>query len=286
MKKVLYIIGNGFDLAHNMKTGYGDFKSFCEKQPKLYQELQRFYGDILHREGIKWWYQFENNLGKLDYEYIMKSDKTILASSNLLTFLTNHIRIPFAEWLKLITIPNVRRFNLEAGALFFTFNYTSVLEDLYHVRPADVFHVHGHLKNPVEADNLIIGHNFSERELFEDFISRYPNRTALNMDIVEQLYVSAAKGGKNVNGIINRNEEYFNNLLTINTIICIGFSFNDFDMPYLKRIFESNADQTKLQWQVYYYDRSDEMRFQNQLQAIGVDKCNIITRDIRSIYAE
>ena len=46
----LYIIGNGFDIAHGIPCKYSDFRRYCEeKMPKMYEKLNRFYdgGDKL-----------------------------------------------------------------------------------------------------------------------------------------------------------------------------------------------------------------------------------------------
>lgn len=286
MNNSLYIIGNGFDLAHDMKTRYSDFKNYCERRPSLYQEFQKFYGDILNREGINWWYQFEKNLGVLDYEHILRSEKAVLAPFNLLSFLTNHIRIPFASWLNQVPLATIRKFALETETRYFTFNYTDLLEQLYRIPASNIFHVHGRLNNPADFDNLIVGHNYSERELYVDFLHRYPNRIGMDLDLVEKLYSTAAEGGKKVERIIDLNIEYFDSLSSVDSIVCIGFSFNDFDMPYLKRIFESNKNQTGLHWQVYYYQRDDDLRIREQLSSIGVDSCNITTDDVKTILLD
>lgn len=283
MDNSLYIIGNGFDLAHGMKTHYSDFKIFCEKRPSLYKELQKFYGDFLNREGINWWYQFEKNLGILDYEHFLCSENAVLAPNHLFTFLINHIRIPFAKSLKQVHIADVCKFNLDTEARYFTFNYTDVLEQLYHIPSSNICHIHGRLNIPADSNNLIVGHNYSEKVLFKDYLYRYSQSTGLDWDLVYQLLVKAAEGGKGVERIIDQNIEYFYSLSSVDMIICIGFSFNDFDIPYLKKFFESNRNQTELHWQVYYYERDDVIRIREQLSSIGVDSCNISTEDVKSI---
>ena len=283
MDNSLYIIGNGFNLAHGMKTHYSDYKIFCEKQPSLYKELQLFYGDFLNREGINWWYQFEKNLGILDYEHVSASDNAFLAPNHLFTFLTNHIRISFAEWLNQVHIADVCKFNLDEEARYFTFNYTDVLEQLYHIPSSNICHIHGRLNNPIDSNNLIVGHNYLEKELFKNYVSRYPQSVGVSWDLVNQLLAKAAEGGKGVERIIDRNKEYFYSLSSVEIIICIGFSFNDFDMPYIKKIFESNRNRMGLLWHVYYYEREDDLRIRECLSSIGVDSYNISTKDVKGI---
>ena len=46
MREDLYIIGNGFDLAHGIKSKYSDFRDFlASNQLELYQGLQEFFDE-------------------------------------------------------------------------------------------------------------------------------------------------------------------------------------------------------------------------------------------------
>lgn len=60
----LYIIGNGFDLFHNMKTRFEDFRDFLsDKDFTLLSEFETFYS-ITNNEGylIKEWNNLEEIL--------------------------------------------------------------------------------------------------------------------------------------------------------------------------------------------------------------------------------
>jgi hypothetical protein len=48
----LYIIGNGFDLAHNQATSYVDFYSYCKDIEDYYDDLFRTINSVnmLHRQ--------------------------------------------------------------------------------------------------------------------------------------------------------------------------------------------------------------------------------------------
>ena len=63
----LYILGNGFDIHHNIPCQYKDFKDWLEdKRPEVYAIMTRLYGNRL--DSKEWWQDFENSLVDFDVE--------------------------------------------------------------------------------------------------------------------------------------------------------------------------------------------------------------------------
>ena len=64
MNKMLYIIGNGFDLAHNMKSSYRDFKEWlCRSECIDYiLIMQQFFPSVIDGKYLLW-SDFENVYG-------------------------------------------------------------------------------------------------------------------------------------------------------------------------------------------------------------------------------
>ena len=61
--KTLYIIGNGFDLWHELPTGYNDFYDFAKD---FLDEIEEYYSfDLRYHQP---WHDFENALGNFDAE--------------------------------------------------------------------------------------------------------------------------------------------------------------------------------------------------------------------------
>lgn len=59
--KTLYVIGNGFDLHHDVKSAYKDYRIWLEKShSELLREIDSVYPNS-HDDS--WWNQFEENLG-------------------------------------------------------------------------------------------------------------------------------------------------------------------------------------------------------------------------------
>lgn len=66
MKDTLYIIGNGFDLHHDLNTSYLNFRNYCVRNvPSLWKNLSEIYGDKINHD--MWWSDFENKLGNINY---------------------------------------------------------------------------------------------------------------------------------------------------------------------------------------------------------------------------
>ena len=74
MTDKLYIIGNGFDLHHGLRTSYANFRDdyIKKKSSVLWNDLLDIYGDTPQNDNL-WWKDFENMLGKVDYESLSKS---------------------------------------------------------------------------------------------------------------------------------------------------------------------------------------------------------------------
>lgn len=68
----LFIIGNGFDLAHGMPTNYSDFREWLIKDNRLdvVLELQKAYPVCVNDKYLLW-SDFEKALGQYDLETVI-----------------------------------------------------------------------------------------------------------------------------------------------------------------------------------------------------------------------
>ena len=69
----IYILGNGFDLAHNLKTSYRDFRDYLEDTDLEYLiQLEEMYGyypeSKISMVQDNLWKEFEYQLGEIDAE--------------------------------------------------------------------------------------------------------------------------------------------------------------------------------------------------------------------------
>ena len=73
----LFIIGNGFDRAHNLPTSYWDFRTYLETyHPDFLQAFEQHYYIVPNdSEAFKrnlLWNDFETNLANIDEEIIIE----------------------------------------------------------------------------------------------------------------------------------------------------------------------------------------------------------------------
>ena len=167
MSKRLYIIGNGFDRAHNLPTSYNpDFKRIAEKY-----ESENFW-EIYQSSEPNIWADFENLLGCPDFDSIEEifdgyapdylSDSESDRDGIILQVDVNGHLMPalykFAKQAE-SALENTNRERsieriLDKEAFYITFNYTHTLEEIYDISCEHVLHVHGE----VGKDNLLMGY--------------------------------------------------------------------------------------------------------------------------------
>lgn len=279
MNDKLYIIGNGFDLHHGLKTSYDDFReNQAKKSPDLWKLLKIIYGNKIN-ESL-WWRDFEEMLGKIDYANVMNSYNGLALGQNMVQNLLIGILPPlFEKWIKTIdaqinTTKPIMAKDIDENALFFTFNYTLLLEKVYNVPKDNVWHIH-HSVREKNGDSVIVGHDSDDRMLFKDYI-KYRKEHQINYnDIADYIIQKAAKGAKGVKNRILRHEDDFNRLYAnIKHFVAMGFSFNDIDMPYIEKIIAVNKNIADSDWTLYWHSDGEGEMMKEKLKQLGVsDGC-------------
>ena len=200
-KDTLVIIGNGFDLWQNLKTGYKDFYKYyrqhrfeiCKKlriKEVTVQEgnkiqkitpVELIYGDILDQDlaYFDFWNTFEDSLGYLDaYNLNLYYGKEPEVLNDFLKSGRNAqkiLRTAFCNWVQSLNIKDKKRSNIKFkdNCLFINFNYTSTLQDLFGVSEDDVIHIHG---EAADKKSIIFGHSNHPQEpedIFRSFGGRF-----------------------------------------------------------------------------------------------------------------
>ncbi len=210
MKK-LYIIGNGFDLAHNLPTRFDpNFKDIARKH-----EQDNFW-DIYqsHKDDI--WSDFENLLGCPDYNALEEifndyapdytSDRERDRNSIIMQVdLNGNLRDALEEFASTADscLSNIQANDsikklLDIDGCYITFNYTHTLEETYQIPNNHVLHIHGE----VGKRNLELGYpegNYSPEKYFYD-VRMKGTGPYREMDIedyindIEDYYVRTAYG--------------------------------------------------------------------------------------------
>lgn len=283
MYKNLYIIGNGFDKHHGLKTGYGDFRKWLkEYRSDFYNHCILLYGD----NEDEWWSQFEYHLADInvhdyvsflggctrqgvkqifselydgitkDISFLDNGELDRLSQNEVIALLKYDLErfIPYIvayirDFLDEVPNPAPSKLPLtfDDESFYFTFNYTTVLEDVYGVAKQNVCHIHGNLD--VWAD-IILGHN----KTIQDILLQ--NDDVKNVD--KETFNFIAEHRKDVTGQIIRHSNVFNQLHQIENVVIIGYSFSDIDNPYLEYIV--NNLECPLKTIIFTYHSIDDRR--------------------------
>ena len=294
--KNLYIIGNGFDQYHNINCSYNNFMEWTKKNDDVFFfKLTKVYDDACK---CYWWRDFENSLAQLnisyyankkgnlyDPEYIKEGsieEKTKYASKkvfNEFKSIKDSLRTVFQKWLseayenclqnKKIQFPN-------EDSIFFTFNYTKTLEDIYEIDAKRIYHIHGVID---DKDSMEVGHGLGEEELNDMLIGQEPrigevwnNRLnrMVRLQIVKPKHKELAALStieslvtlkKDVEGCIKKNQVFFNEILDVERIYVYGFSFSYIDIPYLEKIIRRTKPETH--WVISWYSQDDKRRIKD-----------------------
>lgn len=213
----LYIIGNGFDIAHGIPCKYSDFRRYCEeKMPKLYEKLNRFYDG-----GDKLWSDFERELPNLNKDALFDWATTNNPNWNqnwkaYYDFIdevrdevdyVEGLKLAFTEWVQALSLEDVRRQYDIFGedSLFITFNYTLTLENVYHIPAYRILHIHGMVEG--EFPQLVVGHNMPDTEV--DYI--FSSENDFEEEACKEVAALIKNWHKDTAGIIANYEEIFHN---------------------------------------------------------------------------
>ncbi|MDQ6724552.1 MAG: bacteriophage abortive infection AbiH family protein [Thermoproteota archaeon] len=276
----LYIIGNGFDLHHNLQTSYCDFHRYIKKNNKDLQNTLEEYFDFKIRND-KLWENFEEDLATFDSRSFFDKNNHIdvMDESFRRNFmfgleddlkeqteqLISDIRIAFGDWLNSIDIESTsKKLPITQNAFFINFNYTLVLEHVYKIQEENILHIHGDINN--DSELLIFGHNIvmeEEPELDEDGNSSrtlYTDSESAAKHPFHEFY-------KPVPNIISENSKAFKLASNVKNIFILGHSLNQIDIPYFKEIIIHTNNPL---WNVSYYNNDERKRHLSVLNQIGI----------------
>lgn len=277
----LYFIGNGFDLHHGLKTSYLNFRDdyIKKKSSVLWNDLLDIYGDAPQNDNL-WWKDFENMLGKVDYESLSQSrNGDALGFIKVRNLMKGKLPPLFGKWIKdvdsRIDASKIELMNeIDAGSLFFTFNYTLLLEKVYHVKEENVWHIHGSVKHP---DDIIVGHDADAGQLLKYSQEYNGDQLRISPSYADNINQEALIGAKKVRDRIYLQEDKFYHYSNIRHYVAMGFSFNDIDMPYIEKMWSVNRQKEAADWTLYWYSSGEDNLMKKKLIELGVNEKSITT---------
>lgn len=283
--KRLYIIGNGFDLHHGLKSRYWDFRTYLiNKDEALVEKLEEYFGD----DAL--WSDFEETLSYLDTEQIVDECSNYLVSYSAedwsdaynhdyqyelqkrIDLITEELKKRFTEWVLQLKLPADaadKKIPINLDSRFINFNYTDTLQKLYNVADKNVFYIHN--KAVDNSSTLILGHsrnpkaNKTLEELYndEDTDPRVAEGNQILDSYFEQTY-------KSTDRIITDNLQYFEELNELKEIYVLGHSLSVVDLPYFQKIIK-HIDKATVKWKVSYYNKKELIHHSEVFKQLDID---------------
>lgn len=279
-----YVIGNGFDLHYGLKTSYHNFKSFLLNSSSyevrdIVDKMDELFYNFWDSNDIEKWSKFEDMLSV--FNQIDPQDLLDEAFANAETdmdrasytddpawcvqYYNDYIHVlksKFELWIQTIddNITPDAFFNPSKNDWILSFNYTKTVEHNFNVMHDRILHIHGTIGTP-----LILGHNdFQEPSLLPaiwDIDSDIRNVKACEavndiMEDISTLYY------KNSGTIIEKSNDFFENISQSERIIIMGLSCGQQDSAYISKILSYGKPVD-----FFYYSPSDIDNFENYLDS-------------------
>lgn len=288
----LVIIGNGFDIAHRIKSKYSDFRDYLLKSnAEFVKAIAKYIPDDLL------WSDFEVALGNLDYEQLFDDNNHYLVPysdedwsesfhhdyqyeiGRALAF-GQEIPNKLKSWIGSIITNVPRVFSPEVIShdnVYLCFNYTDTLEKSYQVDHKLIKYIHGCFRT---GDELIIGHNdshFKETDEFlasadaDDFMHTVSD---VRIEEAERIVRSYSKTTfKDTSDIVQREHTFFDSLVDVSEILVIGHSYSFVDLDYFAAIKSRVCDNCL--WKLTCYNGEDLRRAYKLIDRLSISNTDI-----------
>jgi len=293
----LYIIGNGFDLKHSLKTSYNDFHEYLQNKIEinLLKYLDRYFSFKTN------WSDFEEQLGKPDISGIIHEESDLISNddeegTDIHTFgakiyeicdlLTTKLKKEINNWILSVneSIPYCKKdtkFGITENDFYFTFNYTDTLEKLYGISNCNIWHIHGKAKYILckpgdihDDSDIIIGHKFEGKPI----IPKAPSNSSVlsYFEGITEIEDYFYKSYKHTDVIIKDNICYFDKefLSQFNCIYIIGHSLSDVDSQYFNEIIKNIGTETKIN--ITYHGQKEKFVTIERSKKLEIQNANFI----------
>ena len=186
----LFIIGNGFDLAHGVPSRYVNFRDNLRPLSRLRQMLETY----VAKDEL--WSDFEDSLAYLNRGAIMDQidfsldmfvdddgdiDEDDISAASIacavevaaapIRIIQEDLQNEFRKWIDTLEVEsNKKPFKklIHGKGLYINFNYTEFLETVYNVPKENILYIHGNRND--KCSELILGHGHNSNELKEEWI--------------------------------------------------------------------------------------------------------------------
>lgn len=303
--KILYIIGNGFDLMHGVRSSYYAFRDSLGKQNSLREALENH----ITQDDI--WADFENALAHFDVRsmssrFIIDNWLDIMgayekdagmaefymaveAAINPILTVANDLSRRFRMWVETLSIgtrDRPLRKMFRSGKVL-CFNYTEFVENLYGIPEKNICYIHGcrRKKKFHQKDTLILGHvpgasddafNFNDNSYVETKSKRKREMIRAAQAVALHLVAeSDAVLTKNCREIITVNASFFSRLSQIETVAVIGHSFSPVDWDYFAKVAANLSGRKNAHWYFGCHSLRDLKNLEQMLNKLNIEISNV-----------
>ncbi len=276
----LIVIGNGFDLAHGIKSGYNDFRDWLIEQGHEYlvNSINSYFPDI--ETDVERWGDVEDGMSfynekdilnecrpheEIDYDHTLQS--TARVTDSVETFFKpqlDEFRELFVEWVNGLDINEVKPFlKLPHKAKYLSFNYTETLEQCYGLDSEKILHIHG--SRLPHGGDYVFGHfcKKSPEEVYDDEKS-----LTFEMEAHENVIRWMNEWYKPTEHYIREHRDLFWHLGDINMVIFVGKTINKVDEDYFSEIRDHISEDAKVY--MTYHGDDEPHRIFNYIKREGL----------------
>jgi hypothetical protein len=271
--KTLFVVGNGFDLFHGVRSTYSEFGEYVRRtNGTLHKTFEKYFSF----EGN--WARLEETLACLDISSIVDDASELLVGygsdewrdsdnhayqeevNDTVCALSEGLKTAFTAWVLQLSIPHLgdytgKLLRVHPDAVFLTFNYTPTLETLYGIPRENICYIH----NSAETANsqLILGHAV-------DPSGRIPLNKGMDLEAQD---IRVTEGNKILDSyfgrtfkptakVVSDKREFFDELHCTTQVFVIGHSLSAVDLPYFREI--ANRIEHDASWVVTYRNPAND----------------------------
>lgn len=303
---VLYIIGNGFDLMHGVRSSYYSFSQFLGKNSSLKHALE----NCLTPDDI--WASFEDALAHFNVS--MMADSSIVdmwldtynayqdeasaadyyaaieAAANPMMTIAYELPERFRKWVEGLSVGTKDRplKHMFVKGKVLCFNYTEFVETLYGMQEENVCYIHGcrRRKKGHPKEELILGHRPGDSdEAFARFKDsdrkrekntyRHAMRDIAQENVVRIIGECDEGLTKHSDEIIKEHCDFFQSLCNIEEVISVGHSYSPVDRDYFKEIVSGVSNISAVRWYFGCYGLQDLNNLETLLANLGIEKSSV-----------
>lgn len=294
----LYVVGNGFDLLHGVKSSYYDFRDTLGKNNSLrlaletYLDVDDLWADfedgLAHISGGAMYGVIDMWLENFDAYAPDAQIADICAAADTATgpasTITSELPRRFRMWIESLSLPGKEKpleslINSRSHAL--NFNYTEFVETLYGLSEENVCYIHGcrRKKKYCPKEKLIIGHAPGAGDCDPEPDFKLPSYKSKRKTELLSVAVDLAtrnlawyndETSKNSPDIIKAHQSFFDGLESIESIVLIGHSLSPVDWDYFREILRQSRAPENLRWYISCHSGSDMEHIKRFAEAMKI----------------